>query len=518
MSQQSLGNNDIDLRAIFNLILKNKKIFFLIPFLSFLLGCMNLYLKETTWEGGFQIIISKQKNNSSLDSILGSASPLGLGNILNIGGNSSLKTEVEILKSPSVLLPVFKYVKENKKELGLVGEKWKYSSWLGSLNVELEKGTSILNLNYKDTEKDFIIPVLNKISNAYKEYSNKDRINSLNNGINFLNKQVDLYKTKSKESLKSLTIFARKNDLGLNINEDGTSASEIQVESNRVTATNKIREINFLLDGLNKLEENDIDSIIELASSLESLKNRASLLRVLEIDYALAQYKSNFIKEDYRFKNLKKEKFLLAQSIKKQIRNNLNSELIKSNSIITSSNREKDVIVAYREAINETIRNAKLLQKLEEQRELLLLEKAKKEEPWELITEPTLIDEPIDKLIKVTLVGYLISGIILSIFVILILEKIRNLLYSEEELSELLNLKIITNFSNIKSEQLNDFIEIFSKNLSKEIKGKKLEFITYGEMEDNKLNLFTKIFKKYFKEDYSFREIYYSRILQLIEY
>ena len=255
MSQQSLGNNDIDLRAIFNLILKNKKIFFLIPFLSFLLGCMNLYLKETTWEGGFQIIISKQKNNSSLDSILGSASPLGLGNILNIGGNSSLKTEVEILKSPSVLLPVFKYVKENKKELGLVGEKWKYSSWLGSLNVELEKGTSILNLNYKDTEKDFIIPVLNKISNAYKEYSNKDRINSLNNGINFLNKQVDLYKTKSKESLKSLTIFARKNDLGLNINEDGTSASEIQVESNRVTATNKIREINFLLDGLNKLKK-----------------------------------------------------------------------------------------------------------------------------------------------------------------------------------------------------------------------------------------------------------------------
>ena len=185
----------------------------------------------------------------------------------------------------------------------------------------------------------------------------------------------------------------------MNIYENGISASEIELETNRVEATNKIREINFLLDSLNKIEENDVDSIIELANSLDSFKNRESLIRVLNIDYEMAQYKSNFIKENNLFKNLKKEKFLLAQSIKKQIKNNLNANLIKSNSVITSSNRDQETIVAYREAVSEAIRNSKLLQKLEEQRELLSLERAKNEEPWELITEPTLIDEPVDKFI-----------------------------------------------------------------------------------------------------------------------
>ena len=152
----------------------------------------------------------KAKKKSAIESIAGNAASLGLGNLVNIGQSSTLKTEVEILKSPSVLLPVFKYVKQNKKELSQVDEKWKYSTWLKSLKVELELGTSVLNLKYKDSEKDLIIPVLNKISKAYQKYSDKDRIKSLNNGINYLTKQVDLYKNKSKDSLRSLTIFSEE--------------------------------------------------------------------------------------------------------------------------------------------------------------------------------------------------------------------------------------------------------------------------------------------------------------------
>ena len=63
MSQKSLGNSEIDLKAIFQLISKNKKIFFILSFFCFFLGCIHLYLKETIWQGEFQIIISKQKRS-----------------------------------------------------------------------------------------------------------------------------------------------------------------------------------------------------------------------------------------------------------------------------------------------------------------------------------------------------------------------------------------------------------------------------------------------------------------------
>ena len=55
-----------------------------------------------------------------------------------------------------------------KRKKGLVFSNWRK----GNLKVELEKDT-ILNISYKDNNKDLIIPVLEKISSAYQEYSEK---------------------------------------------------------------------------------------------------------------------------------------------------------------------------------------------------------------------------------------------------------------------------------------------------------------------------------------------------------
>ena len=71
-----------------------------------------------------------------------------------------------------------------------------------SLSVELIEGTTVLNLKYRDTDKNLIIPVLNKLSNTYQEYSNRDRKNSLNKGINYLEEQ----KQKIK---KNISKFAK---------------------------------------------------------------------------------------------------------------------------------------------------------------------------------------------------------------------------------------------------------------------------------------------------------------------
>ena len=119
------------------------------------------------------------------------------------GLNNNLKTEVEILKSPSVLMNVFKYVKSKKIESGKNVEKWRYTDWFKSnLVIELQRGTSVLNIAYKDKDKELIEDVLFKISNTYQLYSGKDRKKSIETTLDYLKKQIENYQVKSNNSLK----------------------------------------------------------------------------------------------------------------------------------------------------------------------------------------------------------------------------------------------------------------------------------------------------------------------------
>ena len=43
------------------------------------------------------------------------------------------------------------------------------------IQINLKKGTSIVNISYLDKDKELIVPVLTKISNAYQKYSKRDK-------------------------------------------------------------------------------------------------------------------------------------------------------------------------------------------------------------------------------------------------------------------------------------------------------------------------------------------------------
>ena len=90
------------------------------------------------------------------------------------GQKTELKTQVEILKSPSVLMPVFDFYKSNSNEDNL--NNLRFKNWKENLRIELEDGTSVLNLSYLDKNKEIIIPVLNKISTIYQSYINNRKI------------------------------------------------------------------------------------------------------------------------------------------------------------------------------------------------------------------------------------------------------------------------------------------------------------------------------------------------------
>ena len=129
------------------------------------------------------------------------------------GGNDQLETEVEILESPSVLKPVFDFVKQQKQLRGIDTQNWRYSDWLANLTIELVEGTSVLELSYRDTDKDIVLPVILKISQAYQDYSGRDRERGIEQAIRYLDKQIDIYGTRSVKSLRAAQEYGIEQDL-----------------------------------------------------------------------------------------------------------------------------------------------------------------------------------------------------------------------------------------------------------------------------------------------------------------
>ena len=123
------------------------------------------FTTKKVYQGQFQIVLDDSSSN--LQSRLNQINP-ALAKISGFTKNKQLNTQVGILQSPSVLMDIFNFVDSQQNFSDSRFEDWKESP-----SIELERGTSILNLSYQDTDKDIILPVLDRISNAYQNYSEK---------------------------------------------------------------------------------------------------------------------------------------------------------------------------------------------------------------------------------------------------------------------------------------------------------------------------------------------------------
>ena len=199
---------ELDLKIIFNFIFRNKNLIIIFSLISFLLALLYSYTIKKTWQGEFQIVLKEEKDLSPIN-INPSISQF-IGTDL---GQNDLRTEVGILGSPSVLMPIFDFVNAKKKELGN-NQEILFSEWKkNNLNIGLQRKTSILNIQYKDQDKELIIPALKKISSTYQEYSRKNKRRSQNAKIDYLINQIDIFNKKSAKSLKLAQEFAKEQDL-----------------------------------------------------------------------------------------------------------------------------------------------------------------------------------------------------------------------------------------------------------------------------------------------------------------
>ena len=109
---QKTYEDEIDLVNLIKFFIRNKKLIFLTTIIFFITSCIYGLLTKRVWEGKFEIVLEKEEPAPSLNQILGGASNNNLIQKLSDigGGGVSLNTEVGILQSPSILLPIYDYI------------------------------------------------------------------------------------------------------------------------------------------------------------------------------------------------------------------------------------------------------------------------------------------------------------------------------------------------------------------------------------------------------------------------
>ncbi|MCP9807137.1 hypothetical protein KBY71_11490 [Cyanobium sp. T1B-Tous] len=403
---------------------------------TLLLSGVITLLQKPMWEGEFQIVLASKETPGSGTQALLQSNP-GLASLIGAkGGENQLETEVKILESPSVLKPVFDYVKAEKIRAGQDVDRWRYSDWIkDSLTIELEKGTSVLNLAFRDTNKGLVLPALHRISREYQAYSGRDRERGIAQAIRYLDQQISRYRLQSVASLRRAQQFAIEQDLTALQGEaqDDEIRNALNIEAIRVQAANEIRNIDEQLKQLISLG-NDPEAIMYIGRTIPELASQGLPQTLDQIDTELANLRAKFTDNEDSVRLLKQRRGVLIDTLKRQTYGYLQAKRTAAQARLAAAERPKGVLIRYRELLREAGRDEATLTRLESERQVLALEQARKQEPWELISTPTLLDRPVSPSKGRNLALGLLAGLVLGSGAALVAERRSGRVFATDEL------------------------------------------------------------------------------------
>ena len=458
-------NDELDLRFIYQFLLRNRLIIGSLSIIFSIIGFLYSLTLKRVWEGQFQIVLDSERNVDLVNP--------ALQNFLSIKNNpNDIETEVEILRSPSVLMPIYEFALSNSKS----DKNLNYESWTNNLNVDLKRGTSILNISYRDSNKDLILPILEKMTFKYQDYSGSNRRRSQQLTRKYLNEQIDLFKKKSSNSLKSAQEFALDQDLIFNKvdpnnigksykkneREDFIIRPNIAIENLRVRAASEIRQINSQLKKISSIG-NDYAKLQYIGSTMPDLESEGLPSALADLEELLAENRLIYSENDIVIKEYLQKRDALINLLKKRLIGYLNAKKMKAESIMQSAMRPKGVILEYKELIRQAERDENTLVSLENQLRVFELDEAKYNDPWKLITQPTLLKNPVAPSRKNISFLAFILGTLIGTLIAIYKEKALGYIQDKYYLEKLLSIPLLYSISwkdqKFDSEDLLFFVE-----------------------------------------------------------
>ena len=483
-SSESKLIDDIDLNYWIQFFKRNIKFISIFTFVSVLVGTISAFTTPKIWKGEFQIVLDDKGNTNSIESMI----PKNIPFLNDSFSSKDLQTEVGILESPLVLEKVFNYVRERQslknksKKSNLFFRSWKNNF----LNVELEKNTSILNIAYINKDRESIIPVLNLISESYQNYSGRQKLRNIELGKKFFEEQIALYKFESLQSLKEAQDFGMSQNLSI-VKNDSSEYDDLPVVNTEILKLknkNNLRKIDIQLNQLENIQ--NPEEIVYLGMGIPELVDQGLPQQLDKIETEIVKKKYKYLENDEVIVQLKSRKKILRNLIKDKAKKYLVARKVEALTNIQAAEREEGVLFKYKQLITKAAKDKATLDSLENQYRTLLLQEAKSDDPWELITSPTLLPEPIAPMKKKIVAIYLFLGTMFASLISFVIEKRKDIIYDFSEISKLCVFSFNNQFNFQKTNSLQETIFLLSKSgILEEVKS--IALITFGEIGENNI-------------------------------
>ena len=253
-------------------------------------------------------------------------------------------------------------------------------------------------------------------------------------------------KKNSIESLKNLNEFSIENGLG---DIDGFvslgNSNGFGVEKFNNSILNQLPE----LEGISNLNLRSGASGISKINLRSGGGGTGAGQRFTAQFALLERYESQYT--DYSSK-LKPESKLM-KDLKTKI-DNLRSSLKRPN----------EILIKYRELTTISMRDESLLNQIEDQLVSYKLEQANKQDPWELISEPTIADSRVYPNRKNIVALFAFSGLILGISLVYLRDKAKGLITEFNEIYRLIDPMFLDNLFTRNKSLSNQLLQNFLKN------------------------------------------------------
>ena len=397
-----------------------------------------------------------------------------------MGGVSTnqLGTQVKVLESPLVLKPTYEFVKTNKTQKGENVKNWSFLEWRNnSLKVELQKGTSVLNIAYRDTDPDLVLPVIHRISNDYQLYSGRHRSESIRNALAFAKEQVDQFRKQAANSSRALDAFS----IRYGISSSGESIPSTINDAMEMLGSNI--DSNLLASSARQGRARGANTRV---NRLGLNRQGDALSQLAAVNQELIRRKQQFTSRDPGVRALIRER----DSLRRYIEMTAGGSLALPGKQPASKEQAQELMLKFKELKRTANRDMSTLNSLEGSLLSLQLEQARQTDPWELISTPTLIDKPVGPR-KLRIVAFgLLSGLVLGCGAALINERRIGLVHSEEELKHSFTCNLLERLELKQTNTWTTACELLARGPLSE--AQTIALVPVGQPDSNALNVLTK--------------------------
>lgn len=338
-----INDDEIDLKIIFNLINKEKKLISILSTITTAFCILIYFNLKPTWQGRFQIVV-REDNTTQSSNIFEQVSEISLGNLGQF--DQGKRTQELILKSPSVLMPVYEFNKKFSRKNNIKIDDSGFDKWFKkSFNIFFEKGSNVLTIEYKSKNKELIKKTLELTSIKYQNFAKINKDKYLNNTIKYLMEQQKLLTKKSDESMKAFNNF---------------------------TIENRLASVDGFTD-LNNFSNNPQDTLIKNLTNKSDLAKNSTGIRFESQFSLLDKYETEYINLSSKLKPQSKIMIDLKAKI----------ELLRD-----SLKRPNEILTKYRKLKLIALKDEQNLSSISTQLDSYKLEQALQPLPWDLISNP----------------------------------------------------------------------------------------------------------------------------------